>query len=78
MILLERNLPGLGFRRYRLDAKLIFIICVTLRMPLNIAEVWKVGQWGGGMDVYVVVGGGKGRIFERRGKTKAVFYNIGH
>lgn len=78
MILLERNLPGLGFRRYRLDAKLVFISCVTLRMPLNSAEVWKVGQWGAEMDVWVVVGSGKGRIFERRGKTKAVFYNIGH
>lgn len=46
MILLERNLFGLGVRRYRLDAKPAFISYVALSMPLNTAEVWKVGQWG--------------------------------
>lgn len=56
MRLLERNSPGLGFRRYRLDAKLVFIGDVTLRMPLNIAEVWKGEQWGGGI---CVSGGGR-------------------
>lgn len=48
MILLEKGLPGLGVRRYRLDAKLAFISYVTLSLPLSIAEVWKVGQWGWG------------------------------
>lgn len=62
MILLERNLSGLGVRRYRLDAKPAFISHVALSMWLNTTEVWKVGQWGY-VGVWRVVGGVWGWIY---------------
>lgn len=59
MILLERNLSGLGVRRYRLDAKRAFTSYVALSMPLNTAEAWKAEK-PVYVDMCIVVGGVRG------------------